>query len=637
MQAFLQKIILSLLIITGHFVMAQVKFTASISSSQINKNDFVQLKLTVENAKEVQQITPPNLKNFIVVSGPNQESGMTMVNGDVKKYISLNFVLKPKMAGNFTIASATANADGKELKSNTVALQVSNTTSTNSSGGNNFNSPFTGLNPFEDVVAETPFRDNILKKGESAAAKINKNIFVKLDLNKTNCYVGEPIIATYKLYTRLKSESNLVKNPSFNGFSVIDLQLPDNVNYRREKVNGKEYNVYIIRKVQLYPLQAGNLELEAAEIENNVYFIKEEYASQQNNLMNDVLREFAEATIPAEGVESHKITLRSTPATVHVKALPDANTPANFKGAVGNFAVQAMLEKNNFNTDDAGKLRLIISGEGNLQLVNSPEIQWPQGFEVFEPSTSDDFIKTTVPVSGRKTIDYSFTIAQPGTYILPAIKFSYFNPATGKYKTDSTKPISLTVTKGTGKITTTTQLQTAETKKNSNNFLNRFMGNRRWVVSTVAVLILCGLIFWLKKDKKKEEKAFVKKQVEAEEEKTTALEINNAIGLKEKNWLEKSGVLLHGDNTIAFYKELNFALKDFLANKLQLPAATFNKKIITEGLDKKNVSTETVIQLHQLINDIELQLYTPFNEPEKASQLYNSTASIIQLLDTYKS
>jgi len=47
----------------------------------------------------------------------------------------------------------------------------------------------------------------------------------------------------------------------------------------------------------------------------------------------------------------------------------------------------------------------VISGQGNLQLVNSPEIQWPNGFEAFEPATTDDLVKTTVPVSGRKIID----------------------------------------------------------------------------------------------------------------------------------------------------------------------------------------------------------------------------------------
>jgi BatD DUF11 like domain len=631
MQAFLQKLILLLLIITGHFAMAQVKFSATVSAPQIAKNEFVQLRLTVENGKEVQQITPPDFKNFTVVSGPNQESGMTMINGDVKQYISLNYILKPKGPGNFTIAAATAKADGKELKSNTVSVQVSNTLAANGGGGNNVNSPFAGINPFEDAAPQRPFNDNILRKGENAAEKVNKNIFIKLELDKTSCYVGEPVVATYKLYTRLKSESNLIKNPSFNGFSVIDLQMPDNVSYKREKVNGREYNVYVIRKAQLYPLQAGNLELEPAEIENNVTFIKEEYANRQQALMDDVFREFAEATIPAEGLESHKVTLQSKPASVTVKALPEAGAPASFKGAVGNFTIAAMLEKNNFSSDDAGKLMVVVNGEGNLQLVNTPDVQWPKGFEAFEPSTTDDFIKTTVPVSGRKIITYSFTIEQAGSYTLPAIKFSYFDPKQGRYRTDSTKPIAFTVTRGTGKKVIPA---VAAIKKEPESLLNKFIGNRRWVISTVAVLILCSLIFWLKRDKKKEKIIEVQNaKIEAakimEQQKIITAEEDN------KNYLARAGELLQG-NSASFYSELNYGLKNYLSKKLQLPIETITKKSIAEQLDRKNISVNTAVQLQQIMNEVEMQLYAPFAEQEKMQELYNSTADIIQLLDTYK-
>ena len=95
-------------------------------------------------------------------------------------------------------------------------------------------------------------------------------MFLRVEVDKQSCFVGEPLVATYKLYTRLKSESNMTKNPSFNGFSVLDLQLPNDMSSTVEKYEGKEYNVYVIRKVQLYPLLAGELELGIAEIENTM-------------------------------------------------------------------------------------------------------------------------------------------------------------------------------------------------------------------------------------------------------------------------------------------------------------------------------------------------------------------------------
>lgn len=607
-------------------VYAQVKFTASFSAQQISKNEMVQLRLEVANARVVEQITPSAMPGFTVVSGPSQESGMTSVNGVVKQYVALSYILKPKAPGNYTIPAATAKADGNEYKSNPVSIKVNNTVAP-ANPAPQAPGMFPGFNPFEDIPRQTPFNDYILKKGENASDKINRNMFVKLQTDKTSCYLGEPIIATYKLYTRLKSESNVVKNPSFNGFSVIDLQQPDNMSYTRETVNGREYNVYVIRKVQLYPLQTGSLELEPAQVENNVQFIKQAYASMQNDLANDVFRDFAEATIPAEGMETQKVILQNKPVTINVKALPAENVPAAFKGAVGTFKLMGALEKSQFSTDDAGKLNLIIEGSGNMQMVTAPDIRWPEGIEAFEPVSAEDISKTTVPVSGRKMLSWDFTVSTPGTYVLPPVVFSYFDPAAGKYKTDSTGPLKFTVTKGSGKKAAAPAI-TAEKKSG----FNRFFSNRRWMASAVAFLIALGLLFWLKRDKRKDEKA--QEEAAAAAAKNPEPEIPLPVK-EEKNYLENAYNLLPGTST-AFYKELNDALKDYLSDRLQMPAATLNKKTITEELDKQNVSTDTVIKLQELMNAIELQLYTPFASQEKMQQLYDEAADMIQLLETYK-
>jgi len=631
MQAFLQKIILPFLLVCGHCTMAQVKFSATVSSQKINKNEFITLRLQVENANEVQAITPPVISNFQLVSGPLQESGMTSNNGDVKRYIALSYVLQPKGPGNFSLPAVTATADGKTYKSNAITIQVLNALGTNNQAAVNSN-PFGSINPFDEAATPAPFNDYILRKGENAADKVSRNMFVKLELNKTSCYVGEPVIATYKLYTRLKSESNLVKNPSFNGFSVIDLQQPDNLTYTREKVNGREYNVYIVRRSQLYPLQPGNVELDPVEIENNVHFIKEAYANRQGDLLSEIFQQFEGAGIPAEGMEEQKITLKSKPASITVKPLPDSNAPESFKGAVGKFDIDAVLEKNNFTTDDAGRLNVTITGAGNLQLVNTPDIDWPQGFEAFDPKTTDELEKTTVPVSGRKIIVYTFTMLSPGTYTIPAIRFSYFDPEEKKYTTDSTLPISFTVTKGTGIKNDSTALA----KKEKAGILNSFFSNRRWMVSTVAFLIICGLIIWLKRDKKREEKIKEEAAVlQAEQERIAAENIAEAEEVKPVNYLEGASDLLYG-NAADFYTALNGGLKLYLSQKLHLPVESISKKNIAEYLDNKNIPTNTAIQLQQIVSDIELQLYAPFSADDKRKELLENAATIIQLLETYR-
>src|SRR5687768_5098885 len=111
------------------FSFGQVKFSASTNDRTIGKNEYLQVQFTVENAANVESITPPGFKNFAVVSGPNHQSSMSVVNGNIKQSLSIGFILQPLATGNFTIGAATAKADGKEYRSSPVRIQVTNSKS----------------------------------------------------------------------------------------------------------------------------------------------------------------------------------------------------------------------------------------------------------------------------------------------------------------------------------------------------------------------------------------------------------------------------------------------------------------------------------------------------------------------------
>lgn len=629
MQAYLQRTFLLTFLFTGYFATAQVRFSASIAPNTIGKNEYAQLKFTVENAEEVQQIDPPRLKDFTIIGGPSQESGMSMVNGNVKKYIALSYIIRPKGAGTFVIPPATAKADGAVYKSNAVSVKVV----TGPTGGmaqlNTPANPFFGMDVFDDPAPRMVNRDFILKKGEDPLEKIHRNMFVTLEVDRKTCYVGEPVVATYKLYTRLKSESNMVKNPSFNGFSVIDLQQADNTNYQVEKKDGREYNVYSIRKVQLYPLLPGELELGAAEIENNVRFIKAEFINQRPDIFNSMMADLSDAMIPPEGIDLQKITLQNKPVIISVKALPETSKPVNFKGAVGNFVIETRVEKNNFSTDDGGKLAIIVSGEGNLQMVNAPEIIWPEGIEGFDPKITDDLLKGTVPVGGRKIFEFPFAVYKAGNYTIPALTFSFFDPRQGTYRSVESKPLLITVTPGTGKPANNKEKILV---KKEDSLLVSFFRNRLRVVSLVAVLIIFGLIFWLKKDVKKEKEVAQQKETSSQADENPA----EAIIERQQNPFERSAAFLQDDEKgKLFYLTLNEELKKQVSKKLSIPSEELNRRTITAQMDKMGISHKTAIMLHDLIDDIEFQLYTPVVENENRQALYEKANEIVQLLNTY--
>jgi hypothetical protein len=123
--------------------MAQAKFSTVIDEKEVGKGDYVQVQYIVENAATVESLTAPVFNGFTVVSGPMQQNGMSIINGAVSKYEGITYVLKPLATGRFVIAGATAVVDGKQVRSNSVTVVVTNAPPRPS---NNSNNPFFGLN-----------------------------------------------------------------------------------------------------------------------------------------------------------------------------------------------------------------------------------------------------------------------------------------------------------------------------------------------------------------------------------------------------------------------------------------------------------------------------------------------------------
>ena len=180
-----KKIFLSIVLLLGSvFAFAQIKFTATVTPGQISRDEYVEYKLSVENAAALQGISLPSLNDFVVISGPNEETSTTVMNGNMKTSVARTFIIKPKGPGKFTIGAATAIIDGKQYKSNPIAVTVNNTlagknANTQSQNNNSLSSLF-GIDPFADAPQETAFNDYILHKGENATDKVKKNILIKV-------------------------------------------------------------------------------------------------------------------------------------------------------------------------------------------------------------------------------------------------------------------------------------------------------------------------------------------------------------------------------------------------------------------------------------------------------------------------
>jgi hypothetical protein len=607
---------------------AQVRFTARFNPPVIGKDEMAQLDLTVENGANIEGITPPVLTDFTIVSGPSQSTGYMNNNGVTTSSFTLSYLLRPRKKGVFNLGIATAIVDGKTFSSNRATLKV-----VDQPVGNNAVSPFTDpfggmADPFAAAPPEPEFSDIILKDSENPADKLRQSMFIVATADRTSCYVGEPVVVTYKLYTRLKSDARLSKNPSFNGFSVVDLQQPDISRGTVEAYKGRQYIAYIIRKAQLYPLQSGDIALESAEIETSVNFIKEAYVRelQRNNPGQDL--RFSEASVPPDAKLIHQATLSSNSLIVKVRPLPEASQPDSYKGAVGTFVLSASVDNEQMTTDDAGRLVLAISGSGNIPMITAPEIAWPQGIEGFEPKMTEDFTRQQVPVSGTLYYEYPFTADSPGVYELPAIVLAYFDPETGQYKQTKANPIRITVQKGTGKP----RQDTTTSQTGKERFFNTFFNNRWWIAGPLIALILIGLLAWLIRENRRQQK---EKQLQKTATVTAALEeirLPDPAVETQPHPLQNSSDLLDASDQQVFFAALLSDLHRFLTKQYGIAAEDQNRKYLETFLDKKGIDNTTVRALLDLMETLERTLYTPWGEERSAKTFYEEALSLVEEL-----
>jgi hypothetical protein len=387
------------------------------------------------------------------------------------------------------------------------------------------------------------------------------------------------------------------------------MQQPDELPFSRESLNGREYNVYVIRKAQLYPLQEGKAELESAMLENKIRFLKYSGASDPGTLVTET------------------VNLSSKPAFINVKALPEAGKPVSFRGAVGNFRMEAITEKKFFSADETGKLILKIAGTGNMHLLTLPEIKWPENFEAFDPRITEDIDNGVCPISGSKTFEIPFSVQAPGKYTLPPVVFSYFDPATASYKTITSKPVGFTVLEGKNPVSSFA----SPMKESEAGFFEKIAKNRLLIILFSAGILIAALIFWMTGERKNETVNTVEDASNAPVD-----YMHEAVACSTVNPLLKTSECLADPECVEFYSLLNTELKRFFANRLGLEEILVNAKTVSVAMDKAGIDNDTSLLAQKLLRDINLHLYTPFEDNEQLNDMYARAQTVIQMVNTQR-
>ncbi len=583
----------------------QTRFTMSAPSAVENGQQF---RLSFQlNARGDNLQLPAGLSdNFQILMGPStgQSTSIQSINGKTTKQVtySYTYILKAKKEGTFEIRPASIEVGGKVFESNTLKIQVvaaqSNTTQQQNSGAQR--------------QRQSTSQDISLDK---------ENLFTRVDLSKQNAFRGEQIIATVKLYVDPNipiSDFDEVNLPTYEGFYTQDIEIPQQINFTREVYNDKIYQVGVLKKTILFPQQNGKIKIEPFSL---ALLVRQRM--KQRSFFDDFF----------DNYRTVKARVTSSAVTVNVKDLPPA--PANFLSGVGDFNITSQINSENVTTNDAVTLKVTISGNGNIRLIRTPELELPSDFEVYDPKATDNVTATDRGVSGTKTIEYLFQPRFEGDYTIPSIKFAYFNPASGKYVNKSTQTYTLHVEKGDEEqsATVVSSLRKEDVRligqdirfiKQGKAMLQikgyTFYGSWPFYLLYLVSAVLFVLLYLVYRKKVRENA-------------NIALVRNKKANRVAVKRLKAANGFMKQNNNEAFHEAILKAFWGYLSDKLGIPVADLNRQAAIDKLQERNVLEDVIKDFEEVVEQCEFARYAPSGGSEARHELYKKAEKTMSLFE----
>ena len=605
----------------------EVVFKAQAPKQVIVGKPF-QLTYTVN--QRGRDLRAPEFTDFDVLSGPytSTSSSTSFVNGKrTSSYEqTYTFMIMARREGTFTIAPATIRVDGDPVQSNGIRIQVlpeDQTTPPQSSQQ--------GREPGQQSSPNTQ-----TSQSPQNSQTASENLFVRTIVSKTRVHEQEALLVMYKLYFANVDVAQLTNNtklPEFTGFLKQELEQGE-IQTELEHYNGRNYQTAILYRTVLYPQHSGDIQIDPARFEAVLRVQTQQRGPR--SIFDDFFATYTNVTK----------MLTAPGATIHVSPLPGGK-PAGFSGGVGKFTLTPSISQTELQANEAVTIKLDISGSGNMKLLKTPAIDWPEGFEPYDPKVTNDFRTTTSGVSGTKSIEYLAIPRSAGEYTIPAVKFSYFDIDEKAYKTLSTPEYTIRVKRGTSSRQTGgvasaeegseavyyaqkedikqlgTDIRYIDTKPLKAIFVKQQTPDisHLWLYYVIPLLIAIVLLVVLRKQIR-------------EAADITRVRYKRANKVAQKR-LKAAAAALKANNKEAFYSEIERASWTYLSDRLSIPTADLNKENITSILRQKGISDALIADVQNVLSTAEFARYAPSTD-HGMEELYTATTNLINNLEDQK-
>ena len=538
--------------------------------------------------------------------GPSrsQQSSTQIINGKVSSSSSITYtyILMAGDAGTYTIPAASIEANGEKIFSNAVTIKV--------------------LPPDQSASGSKGSQKSSAQSGNQAASgRITSNdLFITATASKTTVHEQEAILLTYKVYTLVNLRQLFGKMPDLKGFHTQEIELPQQKTFSLEHYKGRNYNTTVWSQYVLFPQQTGKLEIPSITFEGVV-------------AIQTVSDDPFDAFFNGGGYQEVKKKIVTPKLTINVQPLPAK--PANFSGGVGEFTLASSINAKDVKTNDAVTIKLTISGSGNMKLISTPEVKFPEDFEVYDPKVTNNFEASRAGLSGTQTIEYLAIPRHAGNFTIPPVEFTYFDLKSNSYKTLKTEAYNINVAKGQGNAD---QVIADFTNKENVKVLGqdiRFIklgdtklmpkgdvffgtvGYYLWYI--IPFVLFVGLV------------VFFRKQA-AENANVAKVKTKKANKVATKR-MKLAGKLLAENRKNEFYDEVLKALWGYISDKLSIPVSQLSKDNIEAELAKYGVADDVIKDFINALNECEFARYAPGDENEAMDKVYTTSVEAISKME----
>ncbi|MBV42382.1 MAG: hypothetical protein CL834_05065 [Crocinitomicaceae bacterium] len=521
----------------------QESFNVTINKNPIRNGETLQLSLSLRNLRR--DVSAPQIKGLKLLGGPSTSQNNSWVNGVSSSEIRYTYTYQVQSNQDINIPSFTVAGSTGKLKSNAFKVKV---------------------------LPRSAKQQKQRGLGEVACV---------IELSKRNVFIGEPLVASFKIYNRANNLDVREYNvPEMAGFWTEQIEMPD-ARWEPEVIDGRRYNVATVRKVLLFPQKTGDITIEGF---NLIGYKRTSFFDGKN------------------------VSVASNPVKIQVDPLPEP-IPNRMLGVFSRFRVQTKEKVTTCETNEALTVDYVYSGDGHLKFIQEPDLKWPGEFEVYDPEIIDRIKVTNTGESGSRTFRYVVIPRAPGEYILPSVEGQWFNTRTKAYIDVTRTEKSITVERGNGSGTS----GLAYNSKTDIQVLNqdiRFIGTdwngsglarNRWQssfpLSTGWIVVgpsLLALVFIGKRRKEEEDRNPSKTR--QRKAKTT---VRNELRAAKK----------HIDDPDLFFPALGNGIEQYLLAKLAWSASQYQREAILEAIEHRAPSTAD--QWKKLLDQLDMARYAP--------------------------